>query len=71
MASPVELDLKEDFLGGENGAVTVDWVVLAAAVIGMGMLFLAPIATGSANVASLIGLRIANVEVGGQSNNDD
>lgn len=69
MASSVDQDL-QDFLDGETGAVTVDWVVLTAAVIGMGMLFLSPIATGSANVASLIGLRIANVEVGGQDGGD-
>lgn len=32
------------FLTGDSGAVTVDWVVLSAAVIGMGMLVLTPIA---------------------------
>lgn len=34
----------KDFLAEESGAVTVDWVVLSAAVIGIGMLVLVPIA---------------------------
>ncbi|HCZ01333.1 MAG: hypothetical protein A3D16_06935 [Rhodobacterales bacterium RIFCSPHIGHO2_02_FULL_62_130] len=33
-----------NFLTDEDGAVTIDWVVLSAAVIGMGMLVLYPVA---------------------------
>lgn len=32
------------FLHDDSGAVTVDWVVMSAAVIGLGMLVLQPIA---------------------------
>lgn len=34
----------DTFWQSEAGAVTVDWVVLSAAVIGVGMLVLAPVA---------------------------
>jgi hypothetical protein len=38
------LTLWARFRGEDCGAVTVDWVVLCAAVIGMGMLVLGPVA---------------------------
>jgi len=52
------------FVPDEEGAVTVDWVVLSAAVIGMGMLFLSPIAFGTSSVADFLSDRVAAVEVG-------
>jgi Flp pilus assembly pilin Flp len=33
------------FVRAEDGAVTVDWVVLTAAVVGLGLLLLVPIGT--------------------------
>lgn len=33
-----------NFLRREDGAITVDWVVLSAAIIGLGMVVLIPIA---------------------------
>ncbi len=48
-----------DFCQDESGAVTVDWVVLTAAIIGLGMLVLIPIAfsatSSSQGVADYIG----------------
>ena len=48
-----------DFCQDESGAVTVDWVVLSAAIIGLGMLVLIPIAfsatSSSQGVANYIG----------------
>ena len=35
----------------EDGAVTVDWVVLSAAIIGIGMVVLTPIAFSTDSVA--------------------
>ncbi len=51
-------------LRDEDGAVTVDWVVLSAAIIGLGMLVLAPIAFTTDSVAVEVSGYIANVPVG-------
>jgi Flp pilus assembly pilin Flp len=40
------------FLKDEAGAVTVDWVVLTAAVVGLGMLIFSWIRPGVSNVAA-------------------
>ncbi|MEO8241256.1 MAG: hypothetical protein ABI832_03035 [bacterium] len=39
------------FQRDEAGAVTVDWVVLTAAIVGLGMVVLIPIAYSSGNAA--------------------
>jgi hypothetical protein len=39
------------FVGCDQGAVTVDWVVLSAAILGIGMLVLVPIAYGTDSMA--------------------
>lgn len=44
-----------DFVGNDDGAITVDWVVLTAAVVGIGIVFMIPIAnsvTGTNNVTA-------------------
>jgi hypothetical protein len=51
----------------EGGAVTVDWVVLTAAVTALAMLVLLPIAYGTNNASSEVGSFIANQEVGYQN----
>lgn len=51
-------------LRDEDGAVTVDWVVLSAAIIGLGMIVLAPIAFTTDSVAVEVSGYIANVPVG-------
>jgi hypothetical protein len=48
----------------EDGAVTVDWVVLCAAVIGVGMLVLTPIAFSADSSAQKISESIANLDSG-------
>jgi Flp pilus assembly pilin Flp len=55
------------FFGDESGAVTVDWVVLTAAVVGLGALVLTPIAFSADNSAGLVGAAVANTPVGYQS----
>ncbi|MBI1170467.1 hypothetical protein GC209_03610 [bacterium] len=52
------------FAKDETGAVTVDWVVLTAALVGIGLLVLIPIAFGTDNAASLVGSKIGAVGLG-------
>lgn len=52
------------FYSDETGAVTVDWVVLSAAVIGMGMLVLTPIAYSTDSSASRVADNITAQPVG-------
>ena len=40
------MNLFQNFLNAEDGAVTVDWVVLTAAVIGLGVLALTAVRGG-------------------------
>jgi hypothetical protein len=58
----------DDFNSDESGAVTVDWVVLTAAIIGMGMLVLAPVAYSTDSTAQAVGGHISGVSVGYQGN---
>ncbi|RMD48662.1 MAG: hypothetical protein D6832_03415 [Alphaproteobacteria bacterium] len=40
------------WLAGEGGAISVDWVVLTAAVVGLGLAALAVVDDGAADLAS-------------------
>lgn len=53
-----------EFFHAEDGAVTVDWVVLTAAVVGIGMLVLIPIAYSSTSSSVSIAADIASQPVG-------
>lgn len=48
------LKLKKYFVKDEDGAVTVDWVVLTAAIVGIGLIVLNIIRTGVYDAASAI-----------------
>lgn len=48
-----------EFLRSEDGAVTVDWVVLTAAVVGMGAAVTISVAGGATDVSASLG---ANLE---------
>lgn len=52
------------FLQCESGAVTVDWVVLTAAIVGMALGVVAQLNNGTTNVSSNISNSIANQTVG-------
>lgn len=52
------------FYRDESGAVTVDWVVLTAAIVGLGFVVLLPIAYTTGNSATTVGGSIANIEPG-------
>lgn len=48
----------------QSGAVTVDWVVLTAAVVGLGMVVLVPIAFTTDSSAQGVSDYISNINVG-------
>lgn len=52
----------KNFSKDEDGAVTVDWVVLTAAVVGLGIAGVSTVSTGIGNLATTIG-----DEVGGST----
>lgn len=51
------------FLADESGAVTVDWVVLTAAIIGMGLVALNQLFTGTGDLASTTSEMIGGIEI--------
>jgi len=58
-SKPGETDMKlfnmiENFRNDESGAVTVDWVVLTAAIVGLGIVVVASVRTGTTSVAEQI-----------------
>ncbi|WP_323035389.1 hypothetical protein [Pararhodobacter sp.] len=52
-----------DFLRDERGAVTVDWTVLAAAVVGLGISAIAAVRTGVVNLGGDINTSLAGASV--------
>ena len=52
------------FASDDSGAVTVDWVVLTAAIVGLGMLALTPIAYSTENIADNTGAMLDSVNAG-------
>ncbi len=56
--------LRNRFLNDEAGAVTVDWVVLTAALIGICMLILTPFAFSLDSVVGQVSEFIGNIQTG-------
>ena len=52
----------------ESGAVTVDWVVLTAALVGLGMIVLIPIAFSANSSAQGVSDYISNINSGYENN---
>ena len=52
----------------DSGAVTVDWVVLTAALIGLGMLILIPVAFGTRSATHGVADYISSIEPGYENN---
>lgn len=52
------------FLTSESGAVTVDWVVLTAVVIGLGMSVLIPIGFTTDEGAQKVGVTLREINSG-------
>lgn len=55
------LNLIKNFAKDESGAVTVDWVVLTAAIVGLGILVLNTVGQSTTGLASEIGTSLDNV----------
>jgi hypothetical protein len=53
----------KSFRAREDGAVTVDWVVLTAAIVGLAVALIAMIATGATHQSSSIGAVLGAQEI--------
>jgi Flp pilus assembly pilin Flp len=53
------LDFIKNFRADEDGAVTVDWVVLTAAIVGMGIAVLAAVRGGAEDMGDNIATQLA------------
>ena len=51
---------KCDILRNEDGAVTVDWVVLTAAIVGLGIAVIASVANGALNHSTGLGAYLSS-----------
>ncbi len=51
------------FVRDEDGAVTIDWIVLTAGLIIFGMLVVSSIVSGATNVSSGVGAQLGNASV--------
>jgi Flp pilus assembly pilin Flp len=51
------------FLKDESGAVTVDWVVLTAAIVGLGIAVLTSVSGGTQSLADKISSNLADGQV--------
>ena len=54
----------EAFRNDEAGAVTVDWVVLTAAIVGLGLAVIASVRTGANSLATNISSSLSGASVG-------
>jgi Flp pilus assembly pilin Flp len=59
------LKLSKKFKNDEDGAVTVDWVVLTAAIVGLGIAVIASVRGGVGTLGTAISTSVAGQVVGG------
>lgn len=52
------------FWTDDSGAVTVDWVVLSAAILGIGLLVVMPVAYSTGSMAQFTADMISSLKVG-------
>ncbi len=52
----------KSFISSESGAVTVDWVVLTAALVGLGLAVMAVVSGGVENLSTDIGQSLADTD---------
>ncbi|PWK59419.1 hypothetical protein C7455_108187, partial [Roseicyclus mahoneyensis] len=55
-------NLIQNFANSESGAVTVDWVVLTAALVGLGLAVMAVVSGGVENLSTDIAQELANAQ---------
>lgn len=51
------------FVKDEDGAVTVDWVVLTAAIVGLGIAVLTSVSGGTTSLADKISSSLSNMSI--------
>ncbi|MFQ5438933.1 MAG: Flp family type IVb pilin [Paracoccaceae bacterium] len=56
-------NLVKNFKNDESGAVTVDWVVLTAAIVGLGIAVLAAVSNGVENLSSDIDTQLSGQDI--------
>ncbi|OIQ70911.1 hypothetical protein GALL_474750 [mine drainage metagenome] len=56
--------LLKNFRSDESGAVTVDWVVLTAAIVGLGIVVMTTVGGGIKSLATSVSTKIAATTVG-------
>ncbi len=56
------MNMIKTFSRDEDGAVTVDWVVLTAAIVGLGIAVLASVSDGSRTLANKISGELMSME---------
>ena len=56
-------ELLKSFFRDDSGAVTVDWVVLTAAIVGLGFAVITTIGRGAIDTSTGLGTVLANKEV--------
>ncbi|MEM1375571.1 MAG: hypothetical protein AAGF78_14450 [Pseudomonadota bacterium] len=57
------MNLLNKFRRDEDGAVTVDWVVLTAAIVGLGIAILATVSNGVGDLADAIDSELSTMTV--------
>jgi len=55
--------LAQNFKRDEDGAVTVDWVVLTAAIVGLGIAVLTSVSGGTTSLADKISSELAGTTI--------
>ncbi|GGD39884.1 Flp family type IVb pilin [Sinisalibacter lacisalsi] len=55
--------LAKTFKNDESGAVTVDWVVLTAAIVGLGIAVLMSVSGGTTSLADAISGELGSMEI--------
>ncbi len=55
--------LNDSFLSNEDGAISVDWTVMTAAVVGLGLASAAAVRTGTSNMAESVRDSLSNASV--------
>ncbi|MBI1219023.1 MAG: pilus assembly protein [Rhodobacteraceae bacterium] len=61
-------NLLKNFRNDEDGAVTVDWVVLTAAIVGLGIVVMNTVGTGLSTTASTLSTNIGTAAGGSATN---
>ncbi len=56
-------DFAKNFAKDESGAVTVDWVVLTAAIVGLGIAIMASVGQSTADLGDLISSEITDMGI--------